>query len=241
MRVTSVLGLSLLCLVTATAISGCGQTKPSGANTQTGTGATGTATTVDPRASDGPSMDAGTGIPDVATKTSSKWTSGRQLILDQKWGSEGVPEHELLDNVKEAEATPDQRLVLALNDLGAFYLSQHRYEEAEQTYKRVLELQEKRLGNHYDVIYSHNDLGVVYAMAGKHDLAEKEFLKCIETGEKLDDVLRDDDEAETRHNYSVLLRKIGRGEEADQQEAKAEALIANRAKAIENMGKPPKP
>lgn len=220
--------MSLLVLGFAViALSGCGGQSSDTATTSLTSTATTTSTET--------STDASTTI---SSGAKSKWSVGRQLIADQPWGSEGVPEKELQDNVKEAESTPDQRLVLALNDLGAWYRAQHRYEDAENIYKRVLALQISRLGpNHYDLTYTHNDLGVVYYDANKHEDAEKEFLKAIDAGVKAESAVCDDDEAQSRHSYALLLRKMGRGEEADKQEEKAAALSVKRQTVIDGMGR----
>lgn len=168
-----------------------------------------------------------------------KWSVGRQLIQDLRWGSESEPENQLLANVRESEATPDQRLVLALNDLGAWYRGQKRYDDAEKTYNRVLDLQKNRLGQHFDVTYTENDLGVVLTDAGKYPEAAEHFKVCLDTGEKMQSdggfaIVRNDDYAEWQHNYSVLLRKMGKAEESDRMEKAALKMLADRQKAIEN-------
>lgn len=217
-------GRAWLCItaMVAVALSGCGNSSNT-ANTATTTGSTAAA-----------GSEAGKG--------GYKWSAGRQLIQDMRWGSETEPEKELLANVREAESTPDQRLVLALNDLGGWYRGQKRFDEAEKTYKRVLDLQKDRLGGHFDVVYSENDLAVVLTDAGKYPEAEEHFKVCLDTGEKMQSegwfaTVRNDSYAEWQHNYAVLLRKMGKTEEADRMEAAAVKMMADREKAIEENGK----
>ncbi|MBI3875131.1 MAG: tetratricopeptide repeat protein [Verrucomicrobia bacterium] len=166
-----------------------------------------------------------------------KWNVTHQLVQGQPWHSVKKSEQELRADVKESEATPDQRLVLALDDLGGWYRGKARYDDAEKVYRRVLGLQIKRgLEMHYDLALTHNDLGVVLTEAGRHPEAEKAFKAAKELWEKRwDGPLPTEDHAVTLHNYAVLLEKIGRGDEAKSLEAKADEIMAIRKKAIEGI------
>jgi len=163
-----------------------------------------------------------------------KWNVGRQLVQDMPYGSEKRSEAELLANVKKVEPTGDQRLVLALNDLGAWYRGQRRVADAEATYKRVLKMQQDRTaGMHHDVALSHNDLGVVYTDAGKYPDAEQQFKRALEIWDKSWDMpLKSEDNAVVFHNYAVLLEKMGRGADAKAMEGKAEDIMRQREDAI---------
>lgn len=162
-----------------------------------------------------------------------KWEVSHQLIVDLPWNRATQTEATLQADVKEAEATPDQRLVFALENLGGWYRDQKKYPEAERTYQRVLKLQTDRLGEHHDVALAHNDLGVVYTESGRFPEAETEFKKALDLWtKKWEQELRTEDEAVTMHNYSVLLEKLGRGADAKAMEEKALAIIAARKKAF---------
>src|SRR3954466_5749605 len=100
-----------------------------------------------------------TAFPEAPTAIKAEhWKVSHQLVTGMPWGSEKKSESILLAEVKEAEATPDQRLVNALNDLGGWYRAQKKYPEAEKVYQRVLKLQVDRMGEHHDVALTHNDL-----------------------------------------------------------------------------------
>jgi len=144
-----------------------------------------------------------------------------------------VPEV-LLATVKEMESTGDQRLVFALSDLAGWYRGQGRFDEAEKTYRRVLELQEKRgLANHHDIGIQHNDLGVVLTEAGKYPAAESEFKAAMQKWEKHWPMpMQTEDYAVTLHNYAVLLQKTGRANEAKEMEEKGAKIMAERRRAL---------
>ena len=168
-----------------------------------------------------------TPVADTTTATKErKWNVGRQLVQNMPYGSEKRGEAQLLAYVKMGEPTGDQRLVLALNDLGAWYRGQRRFPDAETVYKRVLKMQLDRTGgHHHDVALSHNDLGVVYTDAGKYSEAEQQFKRALETWDKTWDMpLKTEDNAVAFHNYAVLLEKMGRGAEARSMEGKAEDI-----------------
>jgi len=156
-----------------------------------------------------------------------------QLVVGLRWPSESRPEASLQADVKEAEATPDQRLVNVLNDLAGWYRAQKKFAEAENIYRRVLKLQVDRMGQHHDVALTHNDLGVIFTEAERFAEAEKEFKEALEIWKaKWDQELRTEDEAVTYHNYGVLLEKMGRSDEAKEMEAKADAIMTARKKAF---------
>ena len=170
---------------------------------------------------------------------SPKWSVGRQLVNGLPWGSENESEGSLLANVEESEATPDQRLVLALNDLAGWYRGQKRYDEAEKVYQRVLDLQRSRMGDHYDAELSSNDLGVLYTESGRFDEAEEAFKRVLGMWDsRWDQGIRTEDEAISYHNYSMLLEKMGRSAEAKAMEDKADAIMAARKKALEDLAQP---
>lgn len=167
------------------------------------------------------------------TTSPTKWEPSHQLIHGLPWWTEKESETELLARVKDAESTPDQRLIAVLNDLAGWYRGQKKYGEAEKIYQRVLKLQEDRMGRHYDVALTHNDLGVIYTESGQFDKAEPHFKEAIEMWRTLwDREYRDEDEAVAMHNYAVLLEKTGRAAEAKEMEAKAQAIMEAKRKML---------
>lgn len=171
---------------------------------------------------------------DDAAKTDF-WPVRQQLIRGKPWGSENESEQDLLTNVKEAEASPSERLVFALNDLAGWYRGKKRNDDAVKIYKRVQELQLKRTGNpnHLDNAFPLNDMGVVYTDALKFDDAEKAFKACIAIHEKDSDAANNDGEAESRHNYAELLWGMRRNKDAEKQNEISYSLLREREKAIE--------
>jgi tetratricopeptide (TPR) repeat protein len=162
-----------------------------------------------------------------------KWEPSHQLIYGLPWWTEKDSEAELLERVKDAEATPDQRLVSVLNGLAGWYRGQKRYGDAEKIYQRVLKLQLDRMGRHYDVALTHNDLGVIYTESGQFDKAEPHFKEALELWRTLwDRDYRDEDEAVAMHNYAVLLEKTGRAVEAKEMEARAQAIMDAKRKLL---------
>lgn len=163
-----------------------------------------------------------------------KWQVSHQLVQGTPWPSAKRSEKELLAMVKESEATPDQRLVFALSELGGWYRGQGRLDEAEKAYRRALELQEKRgLANHHDIGLQHNDLGVVLTEAGKYPAAEAAFKTSLQKWEKHWFMpMQTEDYAVTLHNYAVLLQKMGRANDAKTMEEKGVKVMVERRKAL---------
>jgi tetratricopeptide (TPR) repeat protein len=123
--------------------------------------------------------------------------------------------------------------VLALTGLAGWYRGQKKYAEAEKTYQRVLKLQTDHLGRHHDVALAHNDLAVIYTEWGNFPEAERHFKEALELWRtRWDMPMRTEDEAVTLHNYSALLEKTGRSAEAKEMEAKADAIMEERKKAL---------
>jgi tetratricopeptide (TPR) repeat protein len=164
----------------------------------------------------------------------SKWSVTHQLVYHLPWPSEKIPQAELTAAVKEAEATPDQRLVSGLNDLAGWYRGQKNFGEVEKLYKRVLDLQRSRMSSeHHDVALTLNDLGVIYGESGRSAEAEESFKKALELWRKSWEMeLRTEGEAVTFHNYGVMLESAGSGGEASGFEGKADAIMAARKKAF---------
>ncbi len=78
-------------------------------------------------------------------------------------------EKSLQTTLKAAETfgPQDPRLTTSLNNLAVLYKTQGKYAEAEQLYKRSLEIREKALGpKHSDVAQSLNNLAVLFKTKG---------------------------------------------------------------------------
>ncbi|MBI4532583.1 MAG: tetratricopeptide repeat protein [Candidatus Melainabacteria bacterium] len=134
-------------------------------------------------------------------------------------------EEELIEAVKEAEVTPDERLVMNLEALGEFYMKQGKYDKAEPLYKRAVENREQRMGSHHSgVSPSLSNLGDLYTAMGRYDEAEKLFKRAIANEEG--DTLGSSHYHEIPYlkAYAELLRKTNRISEADEMEAKAKKL-----------------
>src|SRR5262249_46056289 len=161
-----------------------------------------------------------------------------QLVYGMPWGSEKQPEAKLIANVKEEERTGDNRLNLALKDLAGWYRGQKKTREAEASYKRALEFQLKRIGEHHDTALSYNGLGVFYTEIGKYAEAEPHFKKALELWDKKWYMpLKTEDNAATYHNYAVMLEKSGRAADGKAMEDRALAIMRERQEAIDNLGK----
>jgi tetratricopeptide (TPR) repeat protein len=162
----------------------------------------------------------------------SKWVVGEQLIQGLPWGNENESEASLLKDVKEAEATPDNRLVLALTDLAAWYRGHKRFDDAEKTYQRAL------TNPYANRVVIQNNLGVLYTEAGRHPEAETafQFVMNVWKGET---TVQDrwNNWAESCHNYGFLLGRMGRADEAAKMEAKADEIMAKRRAWLDSIGK----
>lgn len=158
-----------------------------------------------------------------APATDDGWSVGQQLIHGKPWGSEQQPLEELQTNVKEAEKTPDNRLRLALKDLAGWHRGKGHYDEAEKIYRRIADLEGALYGKQPGTVAS-NDLAVVYTEKGDYPKAETEFKKLMDNWKGAENQGRNQDLAEQKHNYAVLLEKLGRKAEADEMEASAKKL-----------------
>jgi tetratricopeptide (TPR) repeat protein len=72
----------------------------------------------------------------------------------------------------------------ALNNLALTYYQLQRYLQAEDLYRRVIEIDEKALGKDPNAAIAYNNLGVLLRDQGKYDEAEPLFRRAIEIGEK---------------------------------------------------------
>lgn len=167
--------------------------------------------------------------------TDDKWPVEQQLVQNKPWGSENQPQAELEATVKENEKTPDMRLVLALKDYAGWYRGQKKYDEAEKIYRQLADRDGATWGMKPGEAPS-NDLGVLYTDMQKYDQAEDQFKRLMARwdvpGDKSALVAQNDIEATQRHNYSVLLKLMGRGEEAQAMEDKADVLMEEKRKAL---------
>lgn len=126
-------------------------------------------------------------------------------------------EKQLLAAVKEAEGSrpKDPRLATALDNLADFYKSHARYADAEQLYRRSLDIRKKAFGSqHLSVATSLNNLASLQQEQGKYDMAESLYRDAI----KILDNLHDPEQPEmTRslHALVALYRAQGKLDKAE--------------------------
>lgn len=91
-------------------------------------------------------------------------------------------EKQLLADVKRAESSKskDSSLATALDNLADFYKSNARYADAEQLYRRSLDIRKKAFGSkHLSVATSLNNLASVQQQQGKYNMAESLYWDAI--------------------------------------------------------------
>ena len=127
-------------------------------------------------------------------------------------------------DVAEKFGSKDPRLAVSLNNLARLYLSQRRYEEAEDLCSRALAIAEGERGpGHPDVAVSLNNLAAVYREQGRYDQAEPLYKEALAIWDKAG-VASPLGLATTLENYATLLRKMSRHAEADAMENRAKNL-----------------
>ncbi len=123
-----------------------------------------------------------------------------------------------------------------LNNLGAVYQAQHKFDRAENLFKEALRITESKKGAlHPDLTVSLNLLGLLYTAAGRYSEAEEQFQQALK-------ILQPDkssfDSRVTRilQDLSVTYRKAGRNAEADDTLARAKGIarrnVSNEAKDL---------
>jgi tetratricopeptide (TPR) repeat protein len=114
-----------------------------------------------------------------------------------------------------------------LTNLGAVYIVQHKFDQAEDILKRALQAVEAKHGPlHPDLTFILVALGVLYTDCGRYSDAEAQYLRALKILES------HKPEFETRiarilHSLSAMYTKAGRKAEADDILAEA-AVIARR-------------
>jgi tetratricopeptide (TPR) repeat protein len=106
----------------------------------------------------------------------------------------------------------DLRMAATLNDLAMIYDQTKRFKQAEEFYKRSLQIREGALGKtHEDVATSYNNLANLYKDLGRYADAEPLYKRAIEIYS-----LKNNKSmlAGTYHNYASLRKKEGKTAEA---------------------------
>lgn len=116
------------------------------------------------------------------------------------------------------------RTVETLLRLAQVYHQQGKHEGAEPLYKRVLAIDEEVYGKeHPDVATGLNDLAELYVTQERYSEAEPLYLRALTIKEQwLGDT--HPNTRTGRENYAILLRKLGREQEAGALEAKNKSL-----------------
>ncbi len=87
--------------------------------------------------------------------------------------------------VKEAEGTSAANLGTSLNDLGLVYEAQKKYDDAESSFKRSIEVKEKNSSPDSEtLIPTLNNLALVYRETNKLDLAQSTYERSLKLTEK---------------------------------------------------------
>lgn len=102
-----------------------------------------------------------------------------------------------------------------LNNLGAVYVEQHKYRQAEATLQRVLAIREAEVGpSHPDLIPTLNTTAVVYAKTGRFAQAEDLYHRALAILEPQSSSFAPAI-AQTLHGLSAIYRRANRTVESD--------------------------
>ncbi len=130
-------------------------------------------------------------------------------------------EKEFVAALKAAEkfSADGSRLHMSLDQLVQIYQIQSKYIEAEPLIRRVLAIDEKKLGpEHPNVAASLNNLAGNYRLRGKYQEAEPFIKRALAILEKAWGP-EDPDVGMVRAHYANILRAMGRNAEAEKLEA----------------------
>lgn len=114
------------------------------------------------------------------------------------------------------EAVKETDIAGSLNDLGALYLYQKSYAEAQKPFLEALAIYQRVFGLlHADVAVATNNVAMLFYYQGKYVEAEPLFLQALSIWERLREGVRIDDLARTRNNLALLYSAQGRYAEAE--------------------------
>jgi tetratricopeptide (TPR) repeat protein len=125
---------------------------------------------------------------------------------------------------EKAYGQDDLELLEPLFGLARTYHDVGQYSEAEPLYKRIIGIRQKRSGEyHHDVGLAHWRLGILYELLGQYDAAEAGFQQAIEIRSR---ILGNDHlgVAAILSDYSLMLRKAGKLQEAEQVESRVSKI-----------------
>lgn len=131
-----------------------------------------------------------------------------------------------LEAMKIAESfqEDDPRLATSLNNLAALYHSQGKYAFAEDVYKRALVRNEKLYGEKSaEVARIFFNLAVLYSAKAAYDEAESNYKTSLAIKEELFGV-NDKELLANLRNYSQLLRRMNREQEAQSLEDRIKTI-----------------
>jgi tetratricopeptide (TPR) repeat protein len=147
------------------------------------------------------------------------------LYEDQGRRAEAEPLYARCLKIWEKALGPDHPdVAIAVHNLANLYRNLGRYAEAEPLYLRSLNIWEKALGpDHPYVGISLRERANLYRDQGRYADAEPLYVRSLRIFEKNPDENRLNT-AETLENYILLLRKMGRAQEALSLESRLKAL-----------------
>ena len=128
-------------------------------------------------------------------------------------------------------------LATRLNNLAGLYRDTGRYAQAEPLYERAIAIGEKTLGpEHPDLATRLNNLALLYRATGRYARG-RAALPARHRDPGQEPAAGPSEPGAVRENYAILLDQLGRGEEASELRAQAEAIRQRR----ERPPSPPSP
>jgi|GEM_PF-269931 len=146
-----------------------------------------------------------------------------ELYREQGNGEEAEPLYQRAIRIWEASIGPEHlSTAQGLNNLALIYSAQGKYEEAEQLHQRALHIREQALGpEHPEVAKSLSNLAVLASVQGNYLEAELLVMHALEIVERT--LWPQHPQARASHRfYGVILREMGREEEAKLEEARGQ-------------------
>lgn len=142
------------------------------------------------------------------------------------------PEKRALAILEKKCGAESAQVAACLSNLGTTYKSQNKFDEAEAVLKRALAINEKLHGaNNQETAKACRNLAKMYKTAARYPESESFYKKAIAIDEAAADK---GEQIKDLESYADLLRKAGRDEDAEEIDAKVEAL---RSGAKEGAGK----
>lgn len=135
---------------------------------------------------------------------------------------------EAISNYEKAYGSKSEKLLGALSSAAMNYLVQGKYKDAEPIYRKMLEIEDAAKQPRYvDISTTLNNLAFTLCRMGRYSEAEPFYKRSLDLEEQHHDQFWGDhfkDRFKTMQNYSDMLRKTNRNQEADQWKTKANEL-----------------